>query len=661
MVRVYFICCIIFLIEGFSFSQHSINGKVIDLQTASPLIGAHVFLTGTQSGTITDENGFFELSDVPNGAAELTAQYIGYETWSRKITIHEKPLTDISIKLKAMSHQLGVIDVTAKSNNKRKRYLNRFSKAFIGSSALAKKCTLLNPEVLLFEEKNNVLTATAKDLLKIENKATGYLIYFSLEKFELKGSEVTYAGKPMFEELKASDSMEKEKWEKERSKAYLGSRNHFLYALANRKLATQGFEIRIGDMDNQAQFVSTGMALPKKIMSAGASEYERFLILNKFLQVIYKNEKGIPQSGNLGNVSIGRDHESGQSNLGGKTSNKYQVSYLYALKPKIQFFTDGRLAQPHLLLEYGHFGTERIAELMPFDYLKKAPPRQKSKPELNGFELDNISIDIKEIKKGGPPKDGIPSIDRPLFVAAEYANYLNPKDMVLGIEYNGSAKAYPIRILNWHEVVNDQCTGKKISLTYCPLCSSGMAFKTDNIGELGVSGLLYNSDVLLYDRETESLWSQIMGEAISGKKMGEKLEYITTIHTSWEKWQELYPHTLVLSDNTGFKMDYNKSPYIDYEKTDKLMFPVSQKNKSLRTKERIIGIEVNGKYKAYPHSVFTKKKNSISDIFNGKNVSIVFDVQSQFAEVKSDGEIYPSVSMFWFAWYSFHPDTEVFK
>ncbi len=286
--------------------------------------------------------------------------------------------------------------------------------------------------------------------------------------------------------------------------------------------------------------------------------------------------------------------------------------------------------------------------------------RDQNAPKLNGFTLSNLAIELKEIKGGGPPKDGIPSIDKPVFISSFYAKYLQSDNMVLGVEYNGVAKAYPIRILNWHEIVNDRFAGKKVAITYCPLCGSGMAFDTQNIGQLGVSGLLYNSDVLLYDRNTESLWSQILGKAISGTASGKGLEYIPTLFTTWKKWKEMYPNTTVLSTNTGYIRDYSRDPYDGYENTEQLMFPVKNKSDVLPAKENVIGIEMNGHFRAYPYSALKKKKAEFSDEINGETIVIYFDKKANSAILKLNGEVFPSVRMYWFAWYAFHPETEVY-
>jgi len=284
---------------------------------------------------------------------------------------------------------------------------------------------------------------------------------------------------------------------------------------------------------------------------------------------------------------------------------------------------------------------------------------------LLGFKMNNLRIPYEEIRRGGPPKDGIPSIDHPKFLNISKADFLKDDDYVLGVEINGKAKAYPIRILNYHEIVNDWFGEMPIVVTYCPLCGSGASFEARIDGAhytFGVSGLLYNNDVLLYDRKTESLWSQIMGEAVSGDASGKKLDLIPMSHTSWKSWRTNYPNTLVLSTNTGHARDYAKKPYTGYEKSDDLMFPVSQTNPLFKNKEKVIGIEIDGKFKAYPFSKLKKLKEDLNDEFNGHSLIVKFDKTSQSALIFNDsGEELPTITLYWFAWYTFHPDTKVFK
>jgi hypothetical protein len=157
---------------------------------------------------------------------------------------------------------------------------------------------------------------------------------------------------------------------------------------------------------------------------------------------------------------------------------------------------------------------------------------------MNGFNLESTSIPMDEIRRGGPPRDGIPSIDNPIFVSAGEAKYPDDSDRDLGVAINNLAKAYPIGIMNYHEIVNDYFNSTAVVVTYCPLCGSGIAFYSkveDKTHTFGVSGLLYNSDVILYDRETESLWSQLMHEAVSGPLKGSKLRIIPTANTTWQE------------------------------------------------------------------------------------------------------------------------------
>ena len=135
---------------------------------------------------------------------------------------------------------------------------------------------------------------------------------------------------------------------------------------------------------------------------------------------------------------------------------------------------------------------------------------------INGFDVGNASIPVDEILPGGPPRDGIPAIDNPVFMDAQKATFLSEDDRVIGIARHGITRAYPIAILNWHEIVNDRIGQESIVVTYCPLCGTGMVFAAGSALSFGVSGLLYNSDVLMYDRQTDSLWSQLKMEAVSG-------------------------------------------------------------------------------------------------------------------------------------------------
>ncbi len=288
--------------------------------------------------------------------------------------------------------------------------------------------------------------------------------------------------------------------------------------------------------------------------------------------------------------------------------------------------------------------------------------------EKNGFNLDNSSIPPDLILHGGPPRDGIPAIDHPQFLNANDAGFLHPDDRILGVVVEGVAKAYPIRILNWHEIVNDRSGSTPFAVTFCPLCGTGVVFLAkDEKGQrmsFGVSGLLFNSDVLLYDRTTESLWSQIMGKAISGPHKGTNLKKIPVAHTSWKAWKLRHPETLVLSGKTGISRDYDRDPYLGYEQSGNLFFPVTSKAPpDYHPKERIIGLEVEGVFKAYPFVELEKSgQNKIRDRVNGKNITVIWDSENSAAHVEDEqGRQIPTITAFWFAWYAFHPETDVYK
>ena len=284
----------------------------------------------------------------------------------------------------------------------------------------------------------------------------------------------------------------------------------------------------------------------------------------------------------------------------------------------------------------------------------------------NGFDLSQSLIPSKEILQGGPPRDGIPSIERPKFVSAANANFMRPTDRVIGITINGESRAYPINILNWHEIVNDQIRGVPVSVTYCPLCGTGLVYQSTVGGKVlkfGVSGLLYNSDVLLFDRQTETLWSQILSKAISGPMKGQKLTMIPSSQTSWASWLKKQPNTKVLSTDTGFSRDYRRSPYGDYDQNTETYFPVSARSRAYHPKERVLGITINGKHKAYPFvELGNLGTNTLKDNFQGQNLTINFDIANRDGEVLgANGKPLELVNSFWFAWYAFHQDTAVYK
>ncbi len=282
-----------------------------------------------------------------------------------------------------------------------------------------------------------------------------------------------------------------------------------------------------------------------------------------------------------------------------------------------------------------------------------------------GFDLSTHSVPPEQIMDGGPRKDGIPAILTPRFVTASQADFLNNNDRVLALSRGREAKAYPIKILNWHEVVNDRLDGRPVVVTYCPLCGTGIAFDA-TIGNatytFGVSGLLYQSDLLMYDHQTESLWSQISMEAVAGPLTGSKLEPVYLVHTTWGEWKAEHPATQVLSTRTGFFRDYSRDPYDGYAQRRDLMFDVTHFDPTYHPKAWIVGVEIDGTAKAYAFSELEKTETPVRDRVNGRTLVIQFNRQAASATVSDeDGNPIPSVMAYWFAWYAFHPDTTTFQ
>jgi len=279
---------------------------------------------------------------------------------------------------------------------------------------------------------------------------------------------------------------------------------------------------------------------------------------------------------------------------------------------------------------------------------------------VHAFDLSRVSVPKEEILSGGPPKDGIPALTDPQVINAEEASYLRDQDRVIGIVIDSQARAYPIRILNWHEIVNDQLGGKAIVVTYCPLCGTGMTFGGERgVGrvEFGVSGLLYNSNILLYDRETESLWSQLKMEAVSGKRVGEPLEWLPAEHTTWGAWREAYPQTTVLSLDTGHSRDYDRDPYAGYASDNRLYFPMAHEDARLSPKTWVAGVLIDGTPKAYPLNRLPSKK-VIYDTVDGRRLQITHDAKARSVRMTdaADRPI-PVVQAYWFAWAAFYPET----
>lgn len=291
--------------------------------------------------------------------------------------------------------------------------------------------------------------------------------------------------------------------------------------------------------------------------------------------------------------------------------------------------------------------------------------------QKNGFDLSNALIPVDEILSGGPPRDGIPSIDSPKFEPAGSDLPWRDGDLLMTYDQGQARYAFPIGILNWHEIVNHESDGKPVLISFCPLCGTGMAFDPEVNGRhltFGVSGLLYNSDLLMYDHQTESLWSQIEGRAISGPLAGTELDQVAVRHELWQTWRgRVGDQGQVLSTDTGFRRNYRQSPYGDYDHSERLYFPVSSTSREYHSKTWVLGWTHNGESKAWPFPELASHlgdagKRVLQDEIGGKTVSVHYDPEAPSAELRDEaGELLPGTRAFWFAWYTFHPETLIFK
>ena len=225
------------------------------------------------------------------------------------------------------------------------------------------------------------------------------------------------------------------------------------------------------------------------------------------------------------------------------------------------------------------------------------------------IDLSRRAVSLAEIRSV-IPRDAIPAIDEPRFLGLDEASeWLAPEAPVIAFERNGEARAYPLEILTWHEIVNDVVGGEPVIVTYCPLCNSAIAFSRLVDGEertFGVSGSLRRSDLIMYDRETETLWQQLTGEAIVGHDTGTVLDFLPAQLVSFEEFAAAFTDGMVLSRETGYGRNYGANPYPLYDGTSRTFFPVGEFSDQLSAKERVLALEIGGETAAFPFSALSE-------------------------------------------------------
>ncbi|MEM6697053.1 MAG: DUF3179 domain-containing protein [Bacteroidota bacterium] len=254
--------------------------------------------------------------------------------------------------------------------------------------------------------------------------------------------------------------------------------------------------------------------------------------------------------------------------------------------------------------------------------------------EKTTVESTSWLIPQNEIRDGGPGKDGIPSIDNPAFINVSDVDFLSDDDLVVGVKVEDEIRVYPHIILDWHEIVNDQLEDLALCLNYCPLTGTAIGWNRTIDGRVttfGVSGLLYNTNLIPYDRLTDSNWSQMRLDCVEGELKGKSAELYPVVETTWKNWKISYPNSKVLSLNTGFNRQYGRYPYGDYRTSDQLIFPVSNNDNRLPAKERVLGIIVENEVKVYRFESVSKGVNNvIQEKVKDKDIVVFGSQQSNY-------------------------------
>ena len=261
--------------------------------------------------------------------------------------------------------------------------------------------------------------------------------------------------------------------------------------------------------------------------------------------------------------------------------------------------------------------------------------------EWPNTDFNNTTIDISEVISGGVPKDGIPAIDDPEFVSVESAmKWLDPLEPVIVLDILGVSKAYPLQILIWHEIVNDKLNDRYVAVTFCPLCNASIVFDRNLDGtilDFGTTGRLRHSDLIMYDRQTESWWQQITGQGVVGDFAGVELQRLPAQIVSFGEYQVAYPQGSVLSRDTGFRRDYGENPYRGYDNINNQPFLLKDPaDPRLPAMERVINVSAGNRHRVYPFTAFDTVP-VINDKING--IPVVIFSKSDAASPLDDRKI----------------------
>lgn len=673
---------------------------LIDKASKQVVTDAHVFVSDSSLGTISNNEGYCELNVSIQETQGLIITHLSYET---RILSPEEYLPLINgdtLELQSNGVDFSEITLSAKRGNQWKKRLRLFKKALLGEGKAAASCRILNPEVLRFEEEDGTLWASAIDLLEIENDHLGYDINFWLKELSIEADGSTYfKGNGQFTEQTVDGEA---RYSKRRDKIYQHSLPHFLRSLLESPTTTalkdRGYEITF-EKYNAGEFTPiliptdpSALVLPDTTAGWYRLYFSEFLtITHSTLKISSEDEVQIA-------VSNAEQRKYGSSRTQSvRTDVQNAVSRLYKIAPYLLFDERGNIINKSSVREYGYWAEQRLAATLPIDYkasldlstnhpapqidtlrifqqligydqqekedalaflqkswspsyiaplldiqrlsldtwqleaiqtlfAKHAPSMKadyyediqwlwKNEPSYGGFyanfkaffysaidpafrqyfqdreQQSNIRLD--EIVWGGVKQDGIPPLRSPKMLSANDATYLADTDIVFGLVINGEARAYPKRILAWHEFFTDEIGHRSIAGVYCTLCGTVIIYDAefnDVKHHLGTSGFLYRSNKLMYDQATQSLWNTFMGKPVVGPLVGQGIELSTLPieTTTWGEWRNRHPKTQVLSLDTGYDRDYAEGEaYKSYFATDNLMFPVPTLDERLPNKARV--------------------------------------------------------------------------
>jgi len=368
---------------------------------------------------------------------------------------------------------------------------------------------------------------------------------------------------------------------------------------------------------------------------------------------------------------------------------------------------------------------EPAAELQPLAGVTVEPEGEVRPPAgaEREFRTDfsRHSVDYSEIFSGGPPKDGIPAIDRPRFETVEQADaWLRPSEPIISFSHDEDTRAYPLQILTWHEIVNDVVGGLPVLVSFCPLCNTAIAFNRNANGQVldfGTTGRLRYSNLIMYDRQTETWWQQASGEAIAGELAGTQLEFLPATIIAWQDFKEAHPAGQVLSRDTGHSRPYGQNPYVGYDdiNSSPFLYRGPATSDRLPPMARVLAVELGGEVVAFPYETLQTLRvinaqvggedivvlweagtasaldgvtlaggrdvgaaAAYSRVVEGRALTFSFDgsaildeetggswdvlgraVQGELAGASLEAVV--AVNHFWFSWAAFKPETQVYQ